>query len=40
MTVTKTKYSDVYKDENGKFFYQVFLLKVRKKFGQRQLLFG
>lgn len=25
MTVTKTKYSDVYKDEKGKFFYQVFL---------------
>lgn len=25
MTVTKTKYSDVYKDDKGRFFYQVFL---------------
>lgn len=25
MTVSKTKYSDVYKDDNGKYFYQVFL---------------
>lgn len=25
MTVTKTKYADVYQDDKGKFFYQVFL---------------
>lgn len=25
MTVTKTKYSDVYKDDKGRFFYQIFL---------------
>lgn len=25
MTVTKTRYPDVYKDEKGKYFYQVFL---------------
>ena len=31
MTVTKTKYSDVYKDENGKFFYQVFLGRDEKR---------
>ena len=25
MTVIKTKYADVYKDDKGKFFYQIFL---------------
>ena len=25
MTVSKTKYADVYKDDKGHFFYQIFL---------------
>jgi len=29
-TVTKTRYPDVYKDEKGKFFYQMFLGKDAK----------